>query len=96
MKMGSTELALLLKYGVPLVIRLLADGKNSEYVEEVVSCAITGVATSDIEVRDALINADGKQTQSIIASLFGVITGATDALGGLVCALGGLMGSKKK
>ena len=89
--MGSTELNLLLKFGVPLAVRLLADGEDEKETIVTVTSAITGMA-SRVDVGEALLEADEQQTKSIIDSLFGVIVGIGDAFGGLIKAIAGLLG----
>lgn len=93
--MGTTELTLLLKYGIPLAIKLLNNGKDEEETTKAVTGAIEGMAAGEVDVGmgDALVKADKEQTKSIIDGLFGVITGTANALGGLVKALFGLFGA---
>ena len=90
--MGSLELELLLKYGLPVAVKLLQDGKDTNEVVEVVTKVITGIKDKDIA--EVFVKADDKQTKGIIEGLFGIITGVGDALGGLVKAIGGLFGGK--
>lgn len=90
--MGSTELALLLKFGVPLAVKLLKDGKEETETIEVVSAAIVNMEAGEMDVGTALLEADEEQTRNIIDGLFGVITGIADAVGGLLKAIVGLFG----
>ena len=87
--MGSLELSLLLKYGVPLAVKLLKDGETEDETVEVVVTAITGLS-DNIDVGEALLKADKEQAKGIIDGLFGVLTGVTDAFGNLLKAIGGL------
>jgi hypothetical protein len=90
--MGTVEMALLLKYGIPLAVKLLANGKNEKETTELVSGAITDLGKDDIV--QALVTADEAQTNAIVNALFGVITGASGALAGLLGVFWGLL--KKK
>ena len=90
--MGSTELALILKFGVPLAVKLLSDGRDETETVEAVTGAIVNMESGDIELEETLLEADKEQTKSIIDGLFGVITGAAGALGGLLKAIIGLFG----
>ena len=40
--MGTTELNLLLKFGVPLAVKLLADGKDETETVNTVTAAVSG------------------------------------------------------
>lgn len=91
--MGSTELALLLKYGVPLAVKLLSEGKDEEETVEAVTSAITNLE-SGAEIDEVLLAADEEQTKSIIDGLFGVLTGTLGAVGGLLKAFAGLFGKR--
>jgi type II secretory pathway component PulF len=91
--MGSVEMMLLMNYGIPLAIKLLANGKDEKETAEVVTGAITGL-TSGTDVKTALVNATPEQKDAMVNALFGVITGATGAITNLISALGGLF--KKK
>lgn len=90
--MGTTETALLLKYGIPLAVKLLADGKDETETTESVVKAVAGMSAGGIDIGDKLLNADKEQSDGIIEGLFGVITGAGNALGSLVKAFFGLFG----
>ena len=87
--MGSIELALLLKYGLPLAIKLLDNSKDTDETIEVVTSVIAGMYKGNVS--EALINADDEQTESIITALFDVITGVSDAVGNLIKAFGRLL-----
>ena len=84
---------LALKYGLPLAIKLLNNGKDETETQAVVTAAITGI-TSGTDATETLLKADDAQTASIVDGLFNVITGAAGGLFGLIGALGGLF--KKK
>lgn len=92
--MGSTELGLALKYGVPLVVKLLADGKKEEETVAAVADVITNMATGGAGdageigavISNGLLGADEQQTKNIIDGLFGVLTGVMGAIGGLLHA----------
>lgn len=88
--MGTIETALLLKYAIPLAVKLLKHGKDEEETVTAVTEAIDGMAIGDVDVGDALVKANKEQTKNIIDGLFGIITGTANALGGLVKALFGL------
>ncbi len=87
--MGSIELALILKYGIPLAIRLLADGKDEDKALEIATSAIAGMYRGN--AGEALAGADDGQTESIISGLFDVIADVSDAMGNLIKAFGGLL-----
>lgn len=90
--MGTTELNLLLKFGVPLAVKLLADGKEEKEAIEIAKTAVAGMASGgNLDIGDVLLAADEEQTQSIIDGFFGLITGVGDAFGNLLKALGGLL-----
>jgi len=88
--MGSTELALLLKFGIPLAIKLLAGGKDEVETVEAINNLITGIANDSVDVGDALLLANQEQTSGIIQGIYDVITGATNALSNLVKAFSNL------
>ena len=90
--MGNTELALLLKFGVPLAVKLLNDGKDEDETIEFVKTAIVNLEGGNTDLGSALVNADNEQTKNIIDGLFGVITGVGDAVGGLIKAFFRLFG----
>ena len=93
--MGSTELALILKYVVPLAIKLANDGKDeTETVTEIVS-VINNIDKSPDAI-ETLANADPEQTKSIIDGLFNVITGVAGAPFFLISSLVGLIFGRKK
>jgi len=95
--MGSTELTLVFRYGIPLAIKLLADGKSEAEIEKAVSATITGIYVAnagELDVVAALAEADEKQADGIVDGLFGVITGAAGAVVGLIKAFCGLLGGK--
>jgi len=86
------ETILLLKYGVPLAFKLLGEGKSATEVKNAVEAIkiVSGVGGTD--VKEALAEADEKQTNGIVEGLFGVLTGVTDAFSNLLKAIGGLFG----
>ncbi len=88
--MGTGELGLLLKYGMPLAEKLLAaDKKKGETIDAVVG-AVNNL--SDIpDMGEALLNADKDETANIIDGLFGVLAGVGDAVDGLAETLIALM-----
>jgi len=88
--MGNLELNLLLKYGVPLAVKLLREGHSTAEVETAVKAVkiVSGIA--EVNVQEVLLKADDAQTESIVDGLFGVLTGVGDALGGLLRAIGEL------
>ena len=89
--MGNLELGLLLKYGVPLAVKLLRGGETEDETVEAVKAAIAGMANPP-DVGETLLEADDEQAKGIVEGLFGVLTGVTDAFGGLLKAIGGLFG----
>ena len=88
--MGSIELTLLLRYGVPLAIKLIANGKTKNDAVVTAGDAAIGLA-ADIDLAAKLVDAKPKQVKSIVDGLFDVITGASDAFSHLVVALVGLL-----
>ncbi len=90
--MGETELALILKYGIPLAVKMLHEGRDEEETVKVVKTAITGLKAGDVDIGGALLNANEEQSKSIIDGLFGIITGVGDAFGGLIKAFFGIFG----
>jgi len=88
--MGSVETTLILKYGIPLAIKLLNSGEDEPETVETVTEVIAGMEESG-DVGELLVKADAEQTKGIVDALFDVITGAADAFGGLVKALVGLL-----
>ena len=91
--MGTVELALLLKFGVPLAVKLLANGKDEEETSVVVGDAIEKMAANK-DVGPVLRTADKAQTESIINGMFSVIVGTGDAIGCLLKAILGLLGGR--
>lgn len=91
--MGSVELALLIKYGIPLAVKLLSNGKNEPETVEAVNTVITGISSGG-DVSGALLNADETQTNNIVDGFFGLLTGVSGALGNLVKGLGSLFSKK--
>jgi hypothetical protein len=87
--MGSLEMMLLMKYGIPLAIKLLSEGKDDKETIDAANTAI-GAITSGHNAGDVLIGADEQQTNDIVNGLYGVLTGVTGAFGGLVKSLGNL------
>ena len=86
--MGTVEMALLLKYGIPLAVKLLSNGVDEKETTKAVTVAIAGIASGEVnDIGPVFEEANEEQTKNIIDGLFGVITGATNALGGLVKAL---------
>lgn len=85
--MGALELSLILKYGVPLAIKLLLGGKIESETVDAVNSVITGMASGDIDVAKVLLAADEEQTNAIINGTYNVIIGTADALGDLVKSL---------
>jgi len=92
--MGTTEMGLILKYGIPLAIKLLAGGKDQEETEEAVQDAVGGIASGE-DVGGVLLSADEQQAQTIIDGMYDVITGATGALSSLIDGLAALFADKK-
>lgn len=86
--MGTVETELILKYGLPLIVELFVAGKSEPDTVKAVVAAVAGFKQPNIA--EKLLEADEKQTKSIIEGLFGVITGATDAIGNLVKSIFGL------
>ena len=88
--MGSVELGLLLKFGVPLAVKLLGDGKNPDETVEVVTAAIVNMEAEPPDISEALLAANKEQTKNIIDGLFNVLTEGLGAFGGLLKAFFGL------
>ena len=87
--MGTIELGLLLKFGVPLAVKLLTAGKTETETVIEVSHAIAGM--SETNVGEVLLLADEQQSKSIIDGLFGLITGVANAFGNLINAFVGIL-----
>lgn len=84
--MGSTEFALLWKIGIPLALKLWNNGEDEKDVVK----AVVAVIENPPDITEALLKADKEQTDGIVEGLFGVLTGAVDAVGGLLGAIGKL------
>lgn len=88
--MGTIETQLMLKYGVPLAIKLLANGRVDAANE-----AQAIIENLDSEgVGEALIHADSVQAESIVEGLFQTVIGK--GIGDLVSVLAGLLGIKNE
>jgi len=74
--MGSVELALLIKYGLPLAMKLIKAGEDGTKVAEVV----TNIVTVKGDIAETLLTADDQQTQAIIDGLFGEVGKSLDDL----------------
>lgn len=92
--MGALELQLLLRYGVPLAVKLLAGGKSEKETVEAVQNTVSDLAKGRDAV-EALLKADDKQVEGIVEGLFGVLTGVADALGNLIKGFCDLFAKKK-
>ena len=90
--MGSTELRLLLMYGVPLAVKLLRGGKDEKETVDAVTNAIVNLDGGDIDVGKTLLAANKEESKNIIDGLFDVITGVADAFGNLIGAFARLLG----
>ena len=93
--MGNLELELALKYGIPLAVKLLSDGKGAKETELVVKEAVRNLVTSEVDFGKALAEASDEQADGIVEALFGLITGVAGAVGGLIKGIFGLLGGKK-
>ena len=90
--MGSLEFQLLMKYGLPLAIKLLGDKHSEQEVKDAVKAVKIVADVSGDDAKEALLKADDKQTEGIVEGIFGLLTGVGDALGNLLKAIGGLFG----
>ena len=90
--MGNLELQLLMKYGLPLAVKLLGEGKTTEEARIAVEAVKVVSSVAGGDAVGALLKADDKQVDGIVEGLFGVLTGVGDAVGGLLKAIGGLFG----
>jgi len=93
--MGNTEAQLALKFVLPVVIRMIANGKDEQETVEAAKDIIADFNKGGINFENKLLFADKEQTKSIIDGLFGLITGIPKALDGIIHALFGLFGGKK-
>ena len=83
--MGTVETALLVKYGIPLAVKLLSSGKSEADTVVAVVEAIDGLDKD--EIVNTLVDAGEENAKSIVDGLFDLITGVA---GGLAKLLGGL------
>ena len=89
--MGNLELGVLLKYGIPLVVKLLAAGKKEEETVKAVTTAIVNLDGGVVEVREKLLAADDEQARGIVEGMFRVLMGVVDGVFNLAGALVGLL-----
>ena len=87
--MGSVEIALLIKYGVPLVIKLLSNGKEEASAIEIAEESIVNLKESGMV--STLLHADQEQTNVIVKALYDVVTGTALSAGKLIMAFVGLL-----
>lgn len=90
--MGSKETKLFMMYGLPLLIKLISNGKE---IDESVA-TVTEITTSIVNegmpnVSEKLLNASPEQQASIVDGLFDVIVGIGEGLMGLVKAFSKLL-----
>ena len=93
--MGATELALILKFGIPLGMKLISKGAKEQEAIDAVAATIDNLEANPLSMREVLLTADEQQTDDIINHLFGVITGIGGAGGGLLRVLFSLFGGAK-
>ena len=86
--MSPLILGLTLKYGVPLAIRLIDEGKAKDEQEaiETAQGIIADLAFSD-SITEQLVSADKEQTEFIVACLYGALTEAIGAIQELITNL---------
>lgn len=83
--MGTLEMALLLNVGLPLALKLINGGKNSDEAAKIAQMAV-----SDISVIDQIATATPQQNKEIVDGLYDVLSGAGGAFGNLIGLLGNL------
>ncbi len=91
--MGAIEFQLFLMYGLPLIIKLLNEGRTDEQTTKAVAESIAGLKNSN--VKDSLLNATPEQQESIVNGLYGVIAGAGNALDDIVKTFSNLLKKNK-
>ena len=86
--MSPLILGLTLKYGVPLAIRLIDEGKAKDEQEaiETAQGIIADLAFSD-SITERLVSADKEQTEFIVACLYDALTESIDAIQDLITNL---------
>ena len=92
--MTKIGLLLALKYGVPLLVKLLGNGQDESEAVVTVEEILTHMSL-DTPV-DLLLAADEDTTNAIIDGMFGVLTGTVDATLGFLGAMTDLLFGAKK
>lgn len=94
--MASTELTLLmLKYGVPLAVKLLHDGFNETQAVEMATVAVENLDGGLPGIAEILLKADKEKTKNIIDDLFALIKDTGNAFVNLIGTLLGLFGGAR-
>lgn len=76
---------LLFKYGIPLAVKLLSDGKDEKETTEIIEEVVYSLQSPDIV--DYLLDADEEQTNRIVQGLYDVATGVGNSVQSLVDSL---------
>jgi len=88
--MGITETQLLIKYGIPLAVKLLDKDQDPSEVAHDVASAIDSIAITR-DITQKIANAPDDKAANIVEMLFKVLTGGLDAVGGLFKAVFGVL-----
>ena len=83
--MDPVTLALILEIGVPLLIKLLNDGKENKEAVELAKAAVSGLNNKDIA--EKIVASTPEEKDAIVDSLYSVVVGAGNALTGLFASL---------
>ena len=93
--MGTGELGLLLKFGIPLAESLLLNHEEKAETLAAVVEAVNNLSNS-VAMGEALLDANEKETENIIKGLFDVLVGAGNAVNTLAGILINLMFKEKE
>ena len=77
--MGSVKLILLLKYGIPLAMHLIADGTPTKDASENAVAVVHHLMELD-NIPQELVDADTQKASDVIDGMFQVIKGVTTGL----------------
>ena len=83
--MDPMLIMLILKYGVPLAIRLIKDGKDDKEATQMALEVVENLATGDI--KEKLLDADKEQTEFIINALYGALQGLHEKFQSLITTI---------
>ncbi len=77
--MGTVETALLLKYGLPLAVRLIANGVAKDDAIEATTDMVEAINAEE-DVAQYLLKADAKATAIIVDGFYDTLTGVAESL----------------